>query len=81
MSLLNNTGAATIFVGDGLSDRYAAASADLVFAKHSLAVYCREEQIPYVAYDNLGDVAAHLETALRLGTDFITREQIEDVGA
>jgi 2-hydroxy-3-keto-5-methylthiopentenyl-1-phosphate phosphatase len=81
MRLLNSSRAATIFVGDGLSDRYAAASADLVFAKNSLAAYCRKEQIPYVAYDNLGDVAARLETALRLGTDFTTREQIERVGA
>jgi 2-hydroxy-3-keto-5-methylthiopentenyl-1-phosphate phosphatase len=81
MRLLNSSRAATIFVGDGRSDRYAAASADLVFAKNSLAAYCRKEQIPYVAYDNLGDVAARLETALRLGTDFTTREQIERVGA
>jgi 2-hydroxy-3-keto-5-methylthiopentenyl-1-phosphate phosphatase len=81
MRLLNSACATTIFVGDGLSDRYAAASADLVFAKNSLAAYCREQQIPYVAYNNLGDVAAHLEAALRLGTDFTTREQIERVGA
>jgi 2,3-diketo-5-methylthio-1-phosphopentane phosphatase len=81
MSLLNSTAAPTIFVGDGLSDRYAAASADLVFAKHSLAAYCRQERIPYVAYDNLADVAAHLEAALLRGTDFTTREPIERVGA
>ena len=81
MSLLNGAGAPTIFVGDGLSDRYAAASADLVFAKQSLAAYCVEQQLPYVAYDNLADVAAHLEAALLCGTDFKTREPIERVGA
>jgi 2,3-diketo-5-methylthio-1-phosphopentane phosphatase len=81
MSLLNSACAPTIFVGDGLSDRYAAASADLVFAKHSLATYCREEQIPYLAYDNLADVAAYLEGAARRGTNFTTQELIERVGA
>jgi 2-hydroxy-3-keto-5-methylthiopentenyl-1-phosphate phosphatase len=81
MSLLNNTAAPTIFVGDGLSDRYAAASADLVFAKQSLAAYCVEQQIPFIAYDNLADVAAYLEAALLRGADFTTREPIERVGA
>jgi 2,3-diketo-5-methylthio-1-phosphopentane phosphatase len=81
MSLLNSADAPTIFVGDGLSDRYAAASADLVFAKQSLAAYCREQRIAFVAYDDLGSVAAYLETALRRGTDFSTRDLMERVGA
>ena len=58
-----------------------AASADLVFAKNSLAAYCREQQIAVVAYDDLGNVAAYLETALRRGTDFSTREPMERIGA
>ncbi|HVS21300.1 MAG TPA: MtnX-like HAD-IB family phosphatase [Pyrinomonadaceae bacterium] len=81
MSLLNSANAPTIFVGDGLSDRYAAASADLVFAKKSLAAYCREQRIAHVAYDDLEDVAAYLETALQRGTDFSARELMERVGA
>lgn len=81
MSLLNRAHAPTIFVGDGLSDRYAAASADLIFAKKSLAAYCLEQQIAHVTYDNLGDVAAYLEAALRRGADFTTQELIERVGA
>ena len=43
----------TIFVGDGLSDRYAAACADLVFAKNDLAAYCDEHAITYRRFDTL----------------------------
>ena len=61
MRLLNLTNAPTIFVGDGLSDRYAVESADLVFAKNGLAAYCREQSIEHHSYENLGEVAAYLD--------------------
>lgn len=64
MQLLNRAGAPAIFVGDGLSDRYAAQSADLVFAKSSLAAHCREKGIEYVPFDELDEVAACLVEAL-----------------
>jgi 2,3-diketo-5-methylthio-1-phosphopentane phosphatase len=67
MARLNRAGATTVFVGDGLSDRYAAGVADLVFAKGSLATYCREQEIEHVLYDGLGEVAAFLDEALRAG--------------
>lgn len=67
MSLLNRAGAPAVFVGDGLSDRYAAGVADLVFAKGSLAAYCRGEGIAHILYDGLGEVAAYLDEALRAG--------------
>jgi len=60
MRLLNRADAPSIFIGDGLSDRYAAAKADLVFAKSSLAAHCRERTISYVPFDELDEVAAHL---------------------
>ena len=81
MSLLNSANAPTIFVGDGLSDRYAATSADLVFAKSSLAAYCRDQQIAHIAYQGLEEVAAYLEAALKRRADFSTQELIERVGA
>jgi 2,3-diketo-5-methylthio-1-phosphopentane phosphatase len=64
IELLNPERAPAVFVGDGLSDRYAAACADLVFAKNSLAEYCRENEIGHVAYERLHEVAARLDSAL-----------------
>src|SRR5437588_9690912 len=61
MRLLNLTNAPTIFVGDGLSDRYAVESADLVFAKNGLAAHCREQSIEHHSYENLGEAAAYLD--------------------
>jgi 2-hydroxy-3-keto-5-methylthiopentenyl-1-phosphate phosphatase len=61
---LNTTGGPMIFVGDGLSDRYAATRADLVFAKNELAAYCHEQAIPYTPYDNLATIARTLDDLL-----------------
>jgi 2-hydroxy-3-keto-5-methylthiopentenyl-1-phosphate phosphatase len=58
MEALNAAGAPSIFVGDGLSDRYAAAVADVVFAKDKLAAHCAEQGIAFHRYDTLADVAA-----------------------
>ena len=62
MRLLNPMNAPAIFVGDGLSDRYAVESADLVFAKNELARYCRANSIAHVEYTNLVDIATHLQS-------------------
>ena len=64
MRVLNPTGAPAIFVGDGLSDRYAVENANVVFAKSELLSYCRANSIPHVAYENLTDVAAHLQSLM-----------------
>ena len=57
MAALNPAGAPAIFVGDGLSDRYAAACADVVFAKDKLATFCTEQGIAFHRYETLADVA------------------------
>jgi 2-hydroxy-3-keto-5-methylthiopentenyl-1-phosphate phosphatase len=62
MRLLNRMGAQTIFAGDGLSDRYVAQVADLVFAKDSLATYCRQQSIEYVPFGDLAEVADWLRS-------------------
>jgi len=62
MRLLNPTNAPAIFVGDGLSDRYAVEGADLVFAKNELAIYCRENSIEHIEYESLSEVATRIET-------------------
>jgi 2,3-diketo-5-methylthio-1-phosphopentane phosphatase len=61
MRLLNPRNAPALFVGDGLSDRYAVDSADLVFAKNGLATYCKENGIEHTSFLNLNDVAADLD--------------------
>jgi len=67
MDRLNAAGAVTVFVGDGLSDRYAAARADMVFAKDKLAVFCKGASIPFTPYDTLAAVADRLDRVLQAG--------------
>lgn len=64
MRRLGRPGAVNVFVGDGLSDRYAAAAAPVVFAKHGLALYCAAQGIACATYETLADVAARLEEGL-----------------
>jgi len=64
MRLLNPMNAPAIFIGDGLSDRYAVESADLVFAKNELARYCRANSITHTEYCNLVEVAMHLQSLM-----------------
>lgn len=58
----------SVFVGDGLSDRYAAAAADIVFAKDKLAAYCRQQLISYTPFDSLETVVRVLESVVISGT-------------
>lgn len=64
MRLLNRGGQPAIFLGDGLSDKYAAVEAGLLFAKSSLAAYCRQQAIEFVPFEELDEVAAWLIDAL-----------------
>ena len=48
------------FVGDGVSDRYAAVHADTVFAKDHLAIVCGREAIPYLPWTTFADVSTWL---------------------
>lgn len=45
-----------IFVGDGLSDRFAVEEADMVFAKHELLAYCRQHNLPCRPFQTFSDV-------------------------
>jgi len=80
MRLLNKSNAPAIFVGDGLSDRYAVESADLVFAKDGLAAYCAEQSIEHIPYQNLGEVAARIDRWLA-GRVFLREETLDRVSA
>lgn len=48
------------FVGDGMSDRYAAAYADTTFAKDRLVDICEAEGIPYRPWRSFDDVSTWL---------------------
>jgi 2-hydroxy-3-keto-5-methylthiopentenyl-1-phosphate phosphatase len=49
-----------VFIGDGLSDRWAVEEADLVFARHPLAAHCREKDIACLPFESLREVEQEL---------------------
>ena len=60
-------GRAVVFIGDGTSDRFAAAHADLVFAKDQLAELCATEGWAYQPWSSFADVTAWAESAFAEG--------------
>jgi len=60
-------GRVAVFIGDGTSDRYAAAHADIVFATGSLARICTAEGWPYFAWSNFEEVAHEVDRAFNDG--------------
>jgi 2-hydroxy-3-keto-5-methylthiopentenyl-1-phosphate phosphatase len=57
-------GRSVAFVGDGESDRYAAAYADLIFAKRELAELCRTEGWEFSPWHDFGELMAWLEATV-----------------
>lgn len=68
MKRINECGAPSIFIGDGLSDCFAARTADVVFAKKKLASYCSQQKIEFTAYETLAQVARCLDEAFELAS-------------
>jgi 2-hydroxy-3-keto-5-methylthiopentenyl-1-phosphate phosphatase len=60
-------GRVVVFIGDGTSDRYAAAHADVVFAKGSLARICSATGWPFTAWESFADIAARVDSAFQAG--------------
>ncbi len=56
-----------VFVGDGLSDRFAIQAADVVFAKRQLLAYCHEHEIPCHPFETFADVEQGLRDLLGTG--------------
>ena len=56
LQMARQAGYATVFAGDGLSDRRAAVEADLVFAKAGLARFCAAESIPFEEFKDFSQV-------------------------
>lgn len=50
-----------IFIGDGLSDRYAVEEADLVFARRPLLAYCRERGLACEPFGSFVEIEQALE--------------------
>jgi 2-hydroxy-3-keto-5-methylthiopentenyl-1-phosphate phosphatase len=50
-----------IFIGDGLSDRFALERADLIFAKRQLLAFCREKGVSCHPFETFRDVEVILE--------------------
>lgn len=53
--------APVVFVGDGLSDRFAVREADLILAKRPLAAYCRENRIACQPFETFAEVESALK--------------------
>jgi 2-hydroxy-3-keto-5-methylthiopentenyl-1-phosphate phosphatase len=51
-----------IFIGDGLSDRFAVAESDLVFAKKQLLAHCRKHEIGCIPFETFAEVESTLES-------------------
>jgi 2-hydroxy-3-keto-5-methylthiopentenyl-1-phosphate phosphatase len=70
-------GRVVVFVGDGTSDRYGAAHADVVFAKEGLARICDAEGWPFIAWQSFVDVAEEVERAFADGRLPASAEDME----
>lgn len=53
---LSREGERIIFVGDGLSDRFAAGEAHLTFAKNKLLKFCQDKKIAHKSYDDFRQI-------------------------
>jgi 2-hydroxy-3-keto-5-methylthiopentenyl-1-phosphate phosphatase len=71
-------GRVVVFVGDGTSDRYACAHAEVVFGKGSLAAWCRAEGRPFHEWNRLDEVARWLEESVRGGVLPETAAEVAD---
>lgn len=57
-------GFTSIYIGDGLSDLCPSRKAGLVFAKSSLKERLKAEKVPYIPFDDMGDVYEYLKRRL-----------------
>lgn len=53
-----------VVIGDGMSDRCWAASADLLFAKSKLRRFCEEQKLPHLSFDDFHTIQNILEPIL-----------------
>jgi HAD superfamily phosphoserine phosphatase-like hydrolase len=68
-------GNVVVFIGDGMSDRYGAAHAEMIFAKGRLARLCDEEGWPYAPWQAFTEITRWTEDAFASGK--LPRDQAE----
>lgn len=56
-----------VFIGDGLSDRFAVEEADRVFAKDKLLAYCRDRAILATPFSTFADIERNLRPGVGTG--------------
>ena len=57
-------GRTVVFIGDGESDRYAAAYSDVIFAKNLLVAMCREEGWPFSPWNDFSELRGWLDATI-----------------
>ncbi len=65
-----NDSRTVIYVGDGLSDKFAAKAADVVFAKDELMEYLIDSDVEFIEFDELKDVTQWMKELLSGRIDF-----------
>ena len=55
-------GDATVYIGDGATDRCPAQVADVVFATGFLAHFCEAQHIPFIPFETFDDVVREMST-------------------
>ncbi len=65
-----------IYIGDGLSDRYAVERASLIFAKRQLLAYCRDRGLNCRAFETFGDILEVLPELIESFEDPAAAESI-----
>lgn len=68
-------GNVVVFIGDGMSDRYGAAHAEMIFAKGRLARLCDDEGWPYAPWKTFGEITRWTDNAFASGR--LPRDQAE----
>jgi len=57
-------GRTVVFIGDGETDRYAAAYSDVIFAKSNLVTICRAEGWPFSAWNDFAELGDWLDATV-----------------
>lgn len=71
-----------IYIGDGRSDFCVSSrAAKLIFAKSKLALHCRDNRIPFIAYSDFNDITAALQTLVTRAPVSLVNAQFGKTGA